>query len=246
MFIVSASAMRSGSSWYLNLTNDLLVGAGYPDGRSLRKEARLNKIIGNEFMDIGKPKYTKLIQLVWASFSSGQFVVKTHSPPSNGTRMLAQLGQIKTTYIYRDPRDRLISLLEIGDRSRKARDYASPFASIKTFEDSLAHVKKARIHKELWEEHPQSLVVRYESLVADTFRELQRLSQHLGLTLSEKHLQDIIEKYNPEKLKTDENFTNYQKGRIGRYKDVLSEQQLARIHDVMKDDLVALGYSETN
>ena len=49
MYIISGSAMRSGSSWYLNITNDLLLSTKLHDVRKLRHSAQIDDIIQNEF-----------------------------------------------------------------------------------------------------------------------------------------------------------------------------------------------------
>ena len=195
------------------------------------------------FADIAKPKYTKLLRLLLISWQYGAFVVKTHSAPSNGTRLLGQLGLIKTSYIYRDPRDRLLSLMDMGKRAKKAEDSQSPFWDMDTFEGALSHIRTALRHKQAWEAQPNVLLTRYEDLVLNTVNEIKRLAQHIGIDIDEETSQNIVAKYDPKKLSSDQGFTNYQKGKIGRYKDVLSPEQLEIIHKTMGSDIEALGYA---
>jgi hypothetical protein len=242
MFVLSASAMRSGSSWFLNMTNDLLVASGYSSVREISKDERMRAIIQNDFADIAKPRYTKLIPLIYLSWKTGPFVVKTHSFPSRGTRFFSILRQIKSTYIYRDPRDRLVSLMEMGERARKEGDSRSPFWGMHEFETALAHLRQALPHKQRWEQHPQTLLVRYEDLVHDPLRVMLQVNHHLGLSLSQDVLQGIIDRYNKRTLKKDERLTNFSVGEIGRYKEVLTGEQIRAIDHMLRDDLIALGY----
>jgi hypothetical protein len=224
------------------MTNDMLVASGYPNVREISKDKRIQAIIQNDFADIAKPKYTKLIPLIYISWKTGPFVVKTHSFPSRGTYLFSSLYQIKSTYIFRDPRDRLVSLMEMGHRAQQEGDTRSPFWKMNEFETALDHIKQSRVHKERWERHPKTLVVRYEDLVRDPLDVMFKVNNHLGFDLSQDILQGIIKKYNKQTLKKDEKLTNFSVGEIGRYKDVLTQQQIDSINRNLKHDLIALGY----
>lgn len=242
MFVISASAMRSGSSWYLNMTNDMLVASGQMDVRELRVKLGLQAVVANEYADIGKPRYTRLLRLALVTLRGYQFVVKTHFYPTRTMQLLARLGLIRTTYIYRDPRDRMLSLLEKGQQVRNAAVEDGPFAHIVTFEDALKEVQASRRHHDAWCMFPDTLIVRYEDLVRDPMHELVRLRDHLRLNLSQAQLQEILGRYDKTRMKSNERFTMFEKGEIGRYKQVFSPEQIARANEALGTDLLALGY----
>lgn len=242
MFVISASAMRSGSSWYLNMTNDMLMASGQMDVRELRVKLGLQAVIANEYADIGKPRYTRLLRLALATVQGHQFVVKTHFYPTRTMHLLARLGLLRTTYIYRDPRDRMLSLLEIGKRARESGETGGPFAHIATFEDALKEVQASRRHHDAWCAFPGTLIVRYEELVRDPMHELRRLRDHLRLNVMEAQLEEILGRYDKKRMKSNERFTMFQKGEIGRYKQVFSSEQVALANQALGPDLLALGY----
>ena len=245
MFVISASAMRSGSSWYLNLTNDLLNLKNKKAVRQIRQTYDLQDVIVNDFVDVGKLQYRKLLRLFGVSLRTGAFAVKTHKNPTRGTRVFTHLGMIRSTYIYRDPRDRIVSLLEMAERARQAGETGGPFAPLHTFADALALIKDAYPHYQRWSRHPRTLVVQYEKLVQQPLDEMQRLAVHLGIDARPEDLDAILAAYDRDALKPDAKYTNYQKGKIGRYRDVLTAAQIAQLEETLGDDLLQLGYQPT-
>ena len=43
MIILSTGMPRAGSGWYYNLTNDLIIAAGYQDGHKIRQRYHLGR-----------------------------------------------------------------------------------------------------------------------------------------------------------------------------------------------------------
>ena len=84
----------------------------------------------------------------------------------------------------------------------------------------------------------------YEELTLDTITQMKRLTDFLGLGLSDEQVQSALQKYQDEQALTDEKSkTHYRQGsKIGRFKEFLTPEQIERCHDYLGDDLQALGY----
>ena len=101
MIVVSAGMQKSGTSWYFNLTNDLLIAGGYQDIHVIRQKFRLHSILRYPNCNIGQLNLSKLGLLTIPHFCGNKFVVKTHKAPSKSLHYLMSLKIIKATYIYR-------------------------------------------------------------------------------------------------------------------------------------------------
>ena len=51
--ILSVGMPRAGSGWYYNLTHDLMVAAGFQDGREIRKRYHLESILSEVNCNVG-------------------------------------------------------------------------------------------------------------------------------------------------------------------------------------------------
>ena len=64
------------------------------------------------------------------------FVIKAHAGPTWASRLLQRLGLLRITYIYRDPRDAMLSAYDYGQRAlQKGRPNA--FSYLTDFQKSL-------------------------------------------------------------------------------------------------------------
>jgi hypothetical protein len=233
MIIVSASAPRSGSVWYVNMTNDLLVAGGYADARAIREQYRLEDLMQPFFVQ-GKLRYTKLLRLLVPHLFGQTYVFKTHEYPTRGLRVFTRLGLFRATYIYRDPRDRLVSLMNF------ARKQGADESDQVLFERTLSHVQKAYAQHRAWSNHPHTLLTRYEALIADTSGELQRLADYLGVQVSPEAITAIVARY--DRTNSQRQFSHLNVGGSGRYRNALTDTQIARVHQLIGDDIQALGY----
>ena len=95
-------------------------------------------------------------------------------------------------------------------------------------------------HLDLWKAHPNTFIIRYEDMVQDTLSEVMKISSFLEFNLSEGSVRTIINKYEDDSYKERIHLAH---GQIGRYKEVLSSEEIQKIHDTIGNDLVAMGYS---
>lgn len=159
-------------------------------------------------------------------------------------------------YIFRDLRDVCVSTM---------RKYSMSFEHLW---DSgfLANCLR---QCQLWTSLPRMLVSRYEDVVRDTPREVERIATHLGVTLAPqryvqiaseyavtRQLQRIEDAQRAGRLQqgfadvlydphTNLHTNHIYSGEIGRWKEVLSAEQVAFIESETHDWLVAHGYQLT-
>jgi hypothetical protein len=242
MIVLSASLIKSGSGWYFNLTNDLLVAAGNDDVRALRERFGLHRALEDANCRLNT-RPTPLAQLYRLHRQGHTFVVKTHAPPTPLLRVLLGLGAARATYIYRDPRDVVLSAL---DHARKARenDPTNPLARLHTVEDAAGYVAALLRPLEGWHGREDTLLVRYEALRADPAAEVRRLIAHLRLDVPDATVAEILRRYDRGALTTQERSQlHFNKGVVGRYAAELSAAERAVCDRLIGPHVAQLGYT---
>ncbi len=241
MIVLSAGMQKSGTAWYFNLTNDLLVAAGYQDVRTIREKFRLYSILNAYNCNIGNPTLFKLARVAIPHFCRNTFVVKTHHGPSISLRYLMSLGIVKTTYIYRDPRDVVVSGFEHGQRI-KAKGENHTFAKWDSIEASILNVKQLLATWDKWLQCSKVLITRYEDLLTNPVNELKRLESFLSLKVSSKELHRIVSNYQigqPDAAAM--SGLHFNKAAIGRFREVMSQRQLDLCREHFGDYLQRMG-----
>lgn len=197
MLIISAGMEKSGSGWYFNLTNDMLAAAGFQDSRVIRDRFGLQDVMEFYNCNVGELTDAVLVKLTAPPLDSTTFAAKTHSGPPRGLVTMIERREVKATYIYRDPRDVVLSLLDHG---RKAREQEEDhvFGRIHTCEDAVEWIEHRLFPVwEEWHALEEVLKVRYEDLCADTLGEMRRLARFLDVELDEGLLGEIAGRYDP-------------------------------------------------
>ena len=163
----------------------------------------------------------------------------------------------KKILLCRDPRDIVVSLFH-GSRTRDKvydgdnistfiRDPACGFPKIIAFMNKWA---------EEYQKRPQDFIrVRYEDLKIDTKSELQKITQFMGINASEELLHKTVEFgsfQNMRKMEMKEEINDYRmksgdkndpnsfrtrKGKVGGYKDELSQEDQDYINNQVKENL---------
>lgn len=243
MIVLSAGMPKSGTAWYFNLTNDLLVAAGYSDIRQIRERYRLQSVIRNQNGLIGRPNRYQLARLLVPHLLGERFVVKTHHYPTRGMRLLMSLQIMRPTYIYRDPRDAAVSALEHGERIRTAGQNHT-FAELKSIEDVTRWLKHGPLKKwRQWIRRRDTLFVRYEDLLANPVGELERLAGFLSINISTELLSAIVARYEPASLDPElRKRLHYHKAVSGRFKQVLKPEHLELMRRELGEYVVEMGY----
>jgi len=240
--ILSVGMPRAGSGWYYNLTHDLMVAAGFQDGREIRKRYHLESILSEVNCNVGALTPHRLF-LVLVPVSLGKiFVIKTHAGLTRLASFFIQREVIKPLYIYRDPRDALLSAFEYGEGSRK-KSKTSAFSQLTTIEDAIAFMYDYVEISKTWLACHEALHTRYEDLLQDYDNEVNRVVQYLNLDVENVLRRGVIENYRPGGVKSGQRGTHLVKGKIGRYKDKLTLEQQSLCLQVFQPYLEEMGYT---
>ena len=241
MIILSVGMPRAGSGWFYNLMHDLVVANGGQDARQIRAQFHLQRILTEVNCNIGALTARRL-GAVWIPSALGKtFVIKAHAGPTSWARRLISQKQLKAAYIYRDPRDALLSAYDNGQRAlQKGRPNA--FSHLVDLDASIAFMQNYVRISEAWLAMPDVLHTAYEDLVENYDHEATRLAEFLGCPLGANNIQIVIEKYRPERARQDQKGLHFNQGVRGRFRQKLSREQQARLAEIFGDYLDRLHY----
>ena len=257
MIILSAGMQKSGTGWYWNMTNELLMAAGHPDAREIREKYQLQSVLTKPNCNVPKLRDEAIMTLDRTGQEGITFVVKTHRRPSKLVRKLIAQGRFKATYIYRDLRDVIVSALERGRVMRETGQlhgrhfYIGPQKSFAKYHTVRGAILWARFRLlpvwKAWANCDGVLMTRYEDLHADTPGQLRRLADYLDLDVSEKQIEVIVAAYDRGRMKAgvpNARNLHFNKGVTGRFKDVFSEEQQELCRRRLGRYLQMMGYRD--
>jgi len=239
--ILSVGMPRAGSGWFYNLTQDLVVAAGGIDAKKIRKKYQLKRLLTEVNCNLGTLTFYRLIPVILPLIAEPSFVIKLHAERRPLADIFIGLGLIKPTFIYRDPRDALLSAFEYGQRMT-AKNLENDFTHLTSIDKAIEfmdfYVKVAKG----WLSSSHTLTVKYEDFKSDYDHEVSRLSDHLGIDLTTPKMKEVIESYRPEG-KSNKQGLHFVKGVVGRHKTLLSESQLD-LCDELFGDFIKEHYSD--
>jgi hypothetical protein len=242
MIILSVGMPRAGSGWYYNLTNDLMLANGAQDARQIRRRYRLQSILTEVNCNIGALTPRRITAVIFPSILGNTFVIKAHAALTPYARFMIQRGLIRSSYIYRDPRDALLSVMENGQRALQ-RGHPNAFSPFAEFEAALHFMVEYLRIWESWMDCQQVLLVRYEDLLLNYETETEQLLEFLALDRAQPQIQAVIEKYRPEKAQPDQKGIHFSHGKIGRFRQKMSPEQQGKMADQMGAYLTRMGYA---
>jgi hypothetical protein len=223
MIFLSVGMPRAGSGWHYNLIHDLMRTAGCAEATEIRTRFHLEGVLTEVNCNIGVLSARRLALVSIPALLGHSFVIKAHSRPTASFRALRSLGLIRATYIYRDPRDAMLSAMNYGERAlRKGRPNAFShlveFGAATDFMDQYVHVWDA------WIREQGVLISRYEDLLENYEGEARRLAEFLGLEPDQAAVQDVISRLRPDQAERLPG-THFFKGRIGRFRETFSQEE---------------------
>jgi len=241
MIVLSVGMPRAGSGWHYNLIHDLMETTGCVDARAIRERYHLQKILTEVNCNIGVLSARRL-GLVMLPGLLNTFVIKAHAAPSTTSRLLSNLGLLRTTYIYRDPRDAMLSAYDFGQRAlTKGRPNA--FSHLSTFEKSMDFMMEYVRIWEKWMKEKNVLVARYEDLLTNYEVESAKLVEYLKVNRTRPEVQTVIEKYRPDAAEGQQGL-HFFKGKIGRFREFYNEGQKSVLKAHLGAYLARMGYDE--
>lgn len=240
MIVLSVGMPRAGSGWHYNLIHDLMKTTGCADARDIREKYGLQSILTEVNCNIGVLSVRRLGMVAIPALMGNTFVIKAHAGPTSTSRLLSTLGLLRITYIYRDPRDAMLSAYDFGQRAlTKGRPNA--FSHISDFEKSLDFIMDYVRIWEKWMNEKNVLVARYEDLLTNYDAESAKLADYLKLDGNKPEVQEVIAGYRPG-ANDGQQGLHFYKGKIGRFRESYTESQQKTLNDRLGTWLARMGY----
>ncbi len=242
MLYLSVGMPRAGSGWYYNLMHDLVTAGGGTDARLIRSRYRLGWTLTAVNCNIGSLSPHRMLAAAAPALLGHTYVIKAHAGPTGTARLLMRLGLLKTAYIYRDPRDALLSALEHGKRSRQS-GHRNAFAALTNFPAGLRFMQTYVRISEAWLALPGIHATRYEDLLTRYESEAARLAAFLGLEAASGAAAQVIERYRPHSApRRAQKGLHFRKGKIGRFREVFTPQEQEACREAFGPYLQRMGY----
>jgi hypothetical protein len=190
--------------------------------------------------NIGVLSARRLAMVTVPALMGHTFVIKAHAGPSPSSRLLSDLGLLRITYIYRDPRDAMLSAFDFGQRAL-AKGRPNAFSHLSDFEKSVDFMMEYVRIWERWMKEKRVLIARYEDLLMDYDAESARLVNHLKLDGSRPEVRAVIGNYRPG-ANDGQQGLHFYKGRIGRFRESYTGEQQAILKDRLGGVLPRMRY----
>jgi hypothetical protein len=240
MIVLSVGMPRAGSGWHYNLIHDLMKTTGCADAQDIREKYKLQKILTEVNCNIGVLSSRRLAMVTLPALLGNTFVIKAHAGPTSVSRLLASLGLLRITYIYRDPRDAMLSAFDYGKRALdKGRPNA--FSHLSDFEKSVDFMMEYVRIWEKWMNEKNVLVARYEDLLTNYDIESAKLVEYLKLDGNKPEVRAVVEQYRPG-ANDGQQGLHFYKGKIGRYRDAYTNDQKRILLMKLVGYLERMGY----
>ncbi len=243
MLIISAGIQKSGSGYFYNIINALLVESGKGvDARSLKEDKNLDTIMQWHNNNIGKLTFLKLIRLWIISIKHGTFVVKTHEGPNKSAGLLNTLGFVRIVYSYRDPRDVLLSVIDHGNKILDQGDNHT-FAKILDFDKAIDSIHGwLRIWK-CYNDMTGALTIKYEDMMEDTTAGIKILEEFLDISIDSKQRKNILWKFSKDNSNGYRKGMHFNKAIPFRYKTEMSKEEKDKCSDSFREYIKLMNYA---
>ena len=242
MIILAAGMPRAGSGWHYNLIHDLMATTGCDDAREIRTQFGLEHVLTEVNCNIGVLSLRRLAMVTRPALLGHTFVIKAHAAPTVWARALMQGGLLRAAYIYRDPRDAMLSAHDYGRRVLEKQGRPNAFSHLTDFDKTLNFFSEYVTGWQKWMKIPGALKTRYEDLLQNYDAEALRLAQFLSVNPADETVKTIIEKYRPGGDVQDQQGTHYFKGQIGRFRERYTDAEQKILAAKFGGILEQMGY----
>ena len=240
MIILSVGMPRSGSAWHYSLIHDLMATTGCADSSEIRAKYHLQNILTEANCNIGVLSVRRLGMVMVPALMGNTFVIKAHAGPTRTSRLLQRLGMLRVTYIYRDPRDAMLSAFEYGQEALQ-RGRINAFSHLTDFNKSLDFIMDYVRIWEKWSRERNILISRYEDLLTNYDHEVTRLVGFLKLNGDSPEVQKVTARYHPGSAEAREDL-HFHLGRVGRFRESFTEREQSILRDKLGPYLPRMGY----
>lgn len=242
MIILAVGMPRAGSGWHYNLVHDLMETTGCDDAREIRTKFGLQNVLTEVNCNIGVLSLRRLAMVTRPALLGHTFVIKAHAGPTLAARALIQSGLLRAAYIYRDPRDAMLSAHDYGRRVLEKQGRPNAFSHLTDFQKTLGFFTEYVQDWQQWIKIPGVLTTRYEDLLQSYNAEALRLTQFLGVNPTNEAVKAVIEKYRPDGDAQGQQGTHYFKGQIGRFRERYTDEEQKILVTKFGDTLKKMGY----
>jgi hypothetical protein len=242
MIILSVGMPRAGSGWHYNLIHDLMATTGCDEARDIRSQYKLKSILTEVNCNIGVLSLRRLVMVSVPAIQGKTFVIKAHSAPTIWARALISGGLMKATYIYRDPRDAMLSAHDYGKRVLEKQGRPNAFSHLTDFQKTMDFFVEYVDGWEQWMKVPQVLKARYEDLLQNYDAEAGKLVRFLGVNGSNEKVKAVVEQYRPGGQVQGQQGTHFYKGQVGRFRERYSAEEQKILAEKFGRSLEKMGY----
>jgi len=242
MIVLAAGMPRAGSAWHYNLIHDLMATTGCDDGREIRAQFGLESVLTEVNCNIGVLSLRRLALVTRPALLGHTFVIKAHAAPTVWARALMQGGLMRAAYIYRDPRDAMLSAQEYGRRVLEKQGRPNAFSHLTDFQKTLEFFAAYVRGWEQWMKVPGVLKTRYEDLLQNYEAEALRLARFLGVDAEGEPARAVVAKYRPGGDVQGQQGMHYYKGQIGRFREHYSPEEQSMLAQKFGRALEEMGY----
>jgi hypothetical protein len=242
MIVLSVGMPRAGSGWHYNLVHDLMATTGCDEAREIRSRYGLEKILTEVNCNIGVLSLRRLALVLRPALLGHTFVIKAHSAPTLTAQALIRGGLLRTTYIYRDPRDAMLSAYEYGKRVLEKQGRPNAFSHLTDFQKTMDFFAEYVEGCLRWRRVPGVLTARYEDLLSNYETETSRLVDFLGLDAQAPAVQAAVAQYRPGGQVQGQQGTHFYKGQVGRFREHYSADEQHTLAGRFGPALAKLGY----
>jgi hypothetical protein len=241
MIIISAGMQKSGSAYVYNIINDLLVHAGHGDAREIKEKHKLEKVLQWHNNNVSDLENSLLYKLARITMRDKNFAIKTHSGPTRLLKIFLKMGLAKVIYVYRDPRDVLLSAIDHGKKIIAAGENHT-FAQMVDFDKAISNVKEWIAIREDYAAMKNVLSIRYEDIMQNPLGITKNICKYLGLNVPDKDIEAILFKYDKNNKNADMRGLHFNKAKMERYKEEFTEEQTKKTSAELGASIVKMGY----
>lgn len=240
--VLSVGMPRAGSGWFYNLTKELIIEAGGVDACQIRNRYHLQPFLTEVNCNIGSLSAYRLLAVCFPALFHSPYVVKVHGGRKPLADTLIRWDWIKPTFIFRDPRDALLSAYEYGQRMRN-QSLTNAFTPLTDLEEAIEFINFYVKAAEGWLALDKCYSVRYEDLLQNYQAQAERLCQFLGIGLGEPGIKTVIDRFRPETGHDQRQGMHFVKGKIGRHREHFKQTHHQICRTMFGDFLDKYGYS---
>lgn len=241
MIILCVGMPRAGSGWHYNLIHDLVVAGGGKNARDIRQQYHMEKILTEVNCNIGALTLRRLLSVLPASLAGNTFTIKAHSGATSIGDLFISSGWMKAIYIYRDPRDAMLSAMDFGKRTLE-KGHPNAFSHLTNLDIAIDFMLKYCKIWESWVSRKTVLSARYEDLLKNYDAESDKLVSFLALDKTNPAISGAVEKYRPGQAKEGKDGLHFFKGQVGRFRERFSDEEQKKMAEIFGPYLSRMGY----